>query len=195
VVPNGVDERFFLKETDRKNGDLVCTATITPRKRAVELAEAAIEAGIPVRFIGRPYTEDDAYYQRFLTLSRKHLNVVQYAGAIEDRNELAAIYKGAKGFVLLSSMETLSLSSLEAAAAGCPLLLSDLPWAHAAFGALARYCSPTASTEETARILKDFAENINRQPTPPVPLTWAEVAKQFLKIYQESLRRSVSTSL
>ena len=31
-------------------------------------------------------------------------------------------------------MESLSLSALEAAACGCPVLLSDLPWARTVFG-------------------------------------------------------------
>ena len=38
-------------------------------------------------------------------------------------------YREARGFVLLSAMESLSLSALEAAACECPLFLSDLPWA------------------------------------------------------------------
>ncbi len=67
---------------------------------------------------------------RWRNNSRKSL---RYEGAIQDRARLARIYREARGFVLLSAMETRSLSAEEAAACECPLLLSDLPWAHSAF--------------------------------------------------------------
>src|ERR1019366_1317890 len=122
VVPNGVEDAFLNTQPAQRGPWLVCTATITERKRVLELAEAA----------------------------------VRYEGPIQDREKLAQVYREARGFVLLSAMESLSLSALEAAACECPLLLSDLPWARSTFGGHASYCPVSSSTAETAAYLRQF---------------------------------------
>ena len=186
VVPNGVEPEFFVSRNSprQRRDELVCTATITERKRVLELAEAAVTAQVPVRVLGNPYGKDDPYYRRFLALAEKHPDVVRYAGAVSDRTELALIYRSARGFVLLSSMESLSLSALEAAASGCPLLLSDLPWAHHTFDRSASYC-PLGSTSSTAKVLRRFYDEAPMLPLPDTPCQWDAVANRLVKIYQE----------
>jgi glycosyltransferase involved in cell wall biosynthesis len=185
VVPNGVEEDFFRNpELPRKPGDeLVCTATITQRKRVLELAEAAVEAQVPVRILGKPYGEDNPYYRRFLALASGSPEFVRYGGGVSGRRALADIYQQARGFVLLSTMESLSLSALEAAAAGCPLLLSDLPWARCAFGPNASYC-PIASAKKTAGFLRTFYEKASSLPLADRPPDWRKVADQLVGIYR-----------
>jgi glycosyltransferase involved in cell wall biosynthesis len=186
VVPNGVEREFFLSEgaAPKRGDELICTATITERKRVLELAEAAVAARVPVRILGGPYGNDDPYYRRFLILSEQHPDFVRYAGAVKNRMELARIYQSARGFVLLSTMESLSLSSLEAAASGCPLLLSDLPWAHCTFGRSATYC-PIGSPHSTAGCLRDFYDSAPTLPRPDTPSGWKDVASQLVEIYQK----------
>lgn len=187
IIPNGVEPIFFRESEG--SGDiarhewLVCTATIHPRKRVLELARAAIVARIPIWFIGEPYSEVDPYYQRFRRLQKDHGDLLRYEGGISDRRQLAGIYKGARGFVLLSAMESLSLSALEAAAAGCALLLSDLPWARSTFGNAADYC-PLAEAGRTATALKKFYNGAPGQRQSFRPLRWEEVAKQLKKVYE-----------
>lgn len=188
VVPNGVEEVFFQSEKASRGRWLVCTATVTERKRVLELAEAAIEAKTPLWIIGKPYGESDPYARRFLTVAREHPEVIRYEGAISDRGQLARIYREARGFVLLSTMESLSLSALEASACECPLLLSDLPWARTTFKEDARYC-PVASPSRTAPLLRQFYEQAPNLKPPPRPPTWAEVAMQFKKLYERLLAR------
>jgi len=100
---------------------------------------------------------------------------------------MAEIYQEARGFVLLSTMESLSLSALEAAAAACPLLLSDLPWARCTFEQKASYC-PIASPATTAPVLKAFYNDAPNRPLPDRPATWIEVAQQLKGIYENLLR-------
>jgi glycosyltransferase involved in cell wall biosynthesis len=129
VLPNGVEEIFLQSRPVARGPWLLCVATITERKRIVELAEAAIQAQTPVWIIGKPYSDSDPYACRFFELARQQPKFIRFEGAIQDRARLAAAYRESRGFVLLSAMESLSLSALEAAACECPLLLSDLPWA------------------------------------------------------------------
>lgn len=185
VVPNGVEEIFFCKSESKseKSKYLVCTATITERKRAVELAEAATIARVPVWIIGEPYSKEDPYYLKFLSVIQNSKGVLRYEGGVSDRFRMAAIYQSALGFVLMSSMESLSLSALEAAASGCPLLLAELPWARASFGNRATY-SPLGSREEEASKLKEFYHGIEKVPRAPLPCCWGDVGKQLYGIYE-----------
>ena len=186
VVPNGVEEVFINSPPRARGNWLVCTATITERKRVLELAEAAIRAQTPVWIVGKPYAEADRYAQTFYALARRHAQIIRYEGALSDRARLAQVYREARGFVLLSAMESLSLSALEAAACECPLLLSDLPWARSTFGEHAQYCR-IASPERTAESLRAFYDQAPSLKPPPKPLAWSAVALKLKEVYQRLL--------
>ena len=188
VVPNGVEDVFLDSRPVQRGPWLVCTATITERKRVLELAEAAVRAKAPLWIIGKPYSENDPYGQRFLQLAREHPAMIRYEGAIGDRAKLAEAYRGARGFVLLSAMESLSLSALEAAGCGCPLLLSDLPWARTVFGPDASYCPVPSSADRTAECLRQFYAGAPDLRPPPKPLTWLEVGQQLKRLYESLVR-------
>jgi glycosyltransferase involved in cell wall biosynthesis len=186
VVPNGVED-FFLNSAPAARGQwLVCAATITERKRVLELAEAAVRARTPLWIVGRAYAGTDSYAQKFFALAKQQPQILRYEGAIADRARLARIYREARGFVLLSAMETRSLSAEEAAACECPLLLSDLPWARSTFGGHAGYC-PVVGPERTAGFLRKFYDAAPSLKPPPKPASWPEVGRQFKAIYERVL--------
>ena len=187
IVPNGVEEIFFNSPATERGKWLICTTTITERKRVLELATAAVAAQTPLWIIGRAYAESDPYAQKFFALTRQQPQFIRYEGAISDRARLAQIYRAARGFVLLSSMESLSLSALEAGACECPLLLSDLPWARATFEKSATYCPLTPSIRTTAKALRAFYEAAPVLPRPPKPPTWNEIGGQLKTIYERVL--------
>jgi len=192
TIENGVEDVFLKSQPSQRNQWLVCTATITERKRVLELAQAAVLAKTPVWILGKPYAESDPYARRFLAFARQNPQIVRYEGAISDRTQLARIYREARGFVLLSTMETLSLSSSEAAACECPLLLSDLPWARAAYKENVSYC-PITSASRTADHLKRFYDAAPTLRPPPKPPTWIEIARQFRSVYEQVLKAPVKT--
>jgi glycosyltransferase involved in cell wall biosynthesis len=192
VVPNGVESEFL--ETNggnppsERNKWLVCTATITERKRVVALARAAANAEVPVWVIGKPYSTDDPYHALFLRAIAESKGVVRYDGPVSNRQELASIYANARGFVLLSTMESLSLSALEAAACGCPLLLSDQQWARSSFGNKVAYCPVGNSESASGAKLREFYEKAPMLKPPPRPQSWPEVATMLKDIYASVLR-------
>jgi glycosyltransferase involved in cell wall biosynthesis len=186
-VPNGVEAAFLESVPAPSRGPwLVCTATITDRKRPLELAQLAVAAERPVWIVGRPYADADPYAQQFLAFVKQHPKLVRYEGGISDRVQLAKVYREARGFVLLSTMESLSLSALEAAACECPLLLSDLPWARCTFGDDASYC-PVKNTPDAVAALQSFYDRAPQLRPPPRPKSWVEVARMFEKIYRSIL--------
>lgn len=187
VVPNGV-ERIFLEShesSERVKPYLICTATIAERKRVVDLAEAAARADVQLKICGAPYARTDGYYKRFMKVVSESRGRVQYLGEIADRFRLREIYQGARGFVLLSTMESQSLSALEAAASGIPLMLSDLPWARETFGGNAKFCSPYISGDALAGCLREFLEF--PPPLPSRPMSWTVIAQQIEAVYRSIL--------
>ena len=190
VVPNGVEGVFLNSQPAKRGPWLVCTATITERKRVMELAEAAVRAQTPLWIIGKPYAELDPYAQRFVALAKAHPGILRYEGPIPDRARLAQVYREARGFVLLSAMESLSLSALEAAACECPLLLSRLPWAKTFFRENACYCPIASSAARTAGYLRQFYDAAPSLKPPPRPLSWLEVAQQLRRLYERLLSTS-----
>lgn len=189
VLPNGVDHHFFMTEGEAANRTsrigqgkwLVSLATITERKRVVEMCEAALAAQTPLWVVGKAYA-DDEYTRRFMKLVQDSEGIIRFEGAITEPCDLAPILKNARGFVLLSSMETQSIAASAAAAAGCPLLLSDLPWARSSFGDTAMYC-PVVGKEQTAARLAEFYYSAMQSQLPSKQRTWNEVSLQLMKIY------------
>jgi glycosyltransferase involved in cell wall biosynthesis len=189
VVPNGIEDIFSKSQPAVRGKWLVCTATITERKRALETAQAAVLAKTPLWIIGKPYSDTDPYGRRFVQFAKQNPDLLRFEGPIDDRTMLARAYREARGFVLLSMAETLSLSSFEAAACECPLLLSDLPWAEETFKDRARYC-PIASPVKTAAYLRKFYDDAPMLPPPPKPQSWVEVGAMFKRVYEIALSAS-----
>lgn len=190
VVTNGVEDIFLNSRKTARGPWLVCTATITGRKRVLELAQAAVHAQTPVWIIGQAYGESDPYARQFCALAKQQPLIIRHEGPVHDRARLAQIYREARGFVLLSAMESLSLSALEAAACECPLLLGDLPWARGTFGGTAKYCPVTKSIETTSRVLREFYDAAPALPAPPKPASWMEIGRQLKQIYERVLNVS-----
>jgi glycosyltransferase involved in cell wall biosynthesis len=184
IIPNGVEDVFLDSQPAPRGKWLVCTATIIELKGILKLAEMAVQARTPVWFIGQPYSDSDDYARRFLDYASQNRELVRYEGPIAGREQLARIYREARGFVLLSKWESLSLSALEAAACQCPLLLSDLPWARDAFKERATYCRPNESLPASAALLRRFYEAAPTLEPPPKPLSWLEVGRQVKTVYE-----------
>jgi len=183
VVPNGVEDVFFDSPETARDEWLVTTASILPVKRILETARAAVLAKTPYRVIGKPFSETDAYYLSFLALARANPGLLRYDGSCADRAELAAIYRKARGFVMLSRWESLSISALEAAACKCPILLSRLPWAESVFGDTVSYCSDCDSDASVSQSLRAFYDAAPTAASPVKPQRWLDVAVSLQKIY------------
>lgn len=89
--------------------------------------------------------------------------------------ELVRANREAPDFVRLSKMDTLSLSSFEAAAGECRLLPRRLSWAMTVFRENACYCPAGLSAARTAGFLRQFfdaAPGLPPAQPPPRSLRW-----------------------
>ena len=188
VVTNGVEDIFFQVPPVPRGPWLLCTGRITEVKRTLEIAQAAIVAETPLWVVGRPMAPGDPYAERFSQLTKANPKWIRHESFIPTE-QLAKAYREARGFVLLSRWESLSIAALEASAGECPLLLSDVPWARSVFGDRVSYCPVTPSVEKTAAVLRRFYAAAPNLRPPPKPLTWREVARQLKALYEQLLRQ------
>lgn len=183
VVPNGVDDAFIESKPQQREDWLIFTAAITERKRAVELVQAASTAGLRLKVFGRPYSEKDPYFLAFKKAVAQSGGLVDWGAEVTDRQTLAALYRRARAFVLPSTMESLSLSALEAAACHCPLVLTDLPWAKTTFGSCATYLPNSSDPARIASALRQFTSACPNVEKHFRVLSWDDVASQIKRIY------------
>jgi len=188
IIPLGLDSGALeqLAKPQAEQDYLVCMATLYPVKNSILLARAAQLARTPVVFLGKPFSTNDPYFLEFKKLvDERTVRYPGFAGGEEKYRWL----RGARGFVMLSQFESGSIAIYEAAAAGLPLLLSDLAWATKAFGhvAAAKFVG-LGQPETIAPALKVFYNQAHRQPTPVFPvLTWRQVAERYLEVYRKLL--------
>lgn len=189
IIPHAVESKDSYIEKKPQSSDedkyLVSVGSIVERKNAIFTAELCLKNKIPIKFIGHPFNENSDYFKKFIHLTRNIY--VEYLGYVSEEEKIK-ILQGASGFVLLSFGESGCISVYEAASAGLPLLLSNLPWAkdyenpnHL------YYCSPTNKRLANNQIAS-FFETTKKQTNPTFTIhTWSEVAQMYLKIYKSLL--------
>jgi glycosyltransferase involved in cell wall biosynthesis len=167
---------------------LVSVGSIVPRKNAVALARAARRAKVSVVFVGKPFSESDPYFAQFARLVDGRY--VVYRGYVTEA-EKTKLLSEASGFVLLSRAESGCIAIYEAAAAHLPMLLSDLPWAHA-YGSHVHV--QHVSIEDEAAIashMASFFAAARRLDHVTFPVqTWEQVADAYRAVYETVARSS-----
>lgn len=193
VMPFGVSEPFLNAQPATREADyLICTGTITERKNSVALAQLARQAEVPVLFVGKPYHSSAPYWRQFESLIDDRW--VRYRQHVANPDELIGALRSARGFVIMSQIETLCFSAQEAAACGLPLLLPDQKWSHELFGGEAAYFRG-ANSVENAAILGRFYEGAAAAPAPRIHfITWKEVGEKHLALFEKLLKASTLTS-
>ncbi|WP_321927969.1 glycosyltransferase family 4 protein [Paraburkholderia guartelaensis] len=114
----------------QRRPSFLCVSTIEPRKRQVQLLEAADalwSAGqdVCVTFVGRLGWKMDAFAESVRSHPEFGKRLFWLAGI--DDNYLVSLYKAASGLVAASINEGFGLSLIEAAYYGLPVIARDIP--------------------------------------------------------------------
>jgi glycosyltransferase involved in cell wall biosynthesis len=188
VVPNAADTDLFDPEAtavppefEPYRGCVLCVARIEGRKNQLNLVRAMRGLPWPLVLAGKPAPNHLDYYEQ---IRREAGPDVHFLGQVEHAL-LPALYKAARAHALVSWMETPGLSSLEAAAMGCALVVTDRGDTREYFGDFARYCEPDSVESIRAAIL----EACERSADPALrqrvrqEFTWAKTAERTLEGY------------
>jgi glycosyltransferase involved in cell wall biosynthesis len=193
MVPNGVDPRFAtgnadaFRQTFGIEGDFVLqTASIYPDKNQLRLIQALEPTGIPIIFIGPVFDPDYAKACKAAAGSK-----VQFIDPLPESSELLfGAYAAARVFCLPSKFEVLSLAALEAATAGCALVLSNTWGAEEHFGKHARlvdYRSPTMIRQAVEAAWASPPEREPQQKTFLERFSWPTIAATLASHYEQVL--------
>lgn len=187
-VPLGLSDSFLQAGYGKQRQDyLICTGTITSRKRSVELARLARSASVPILFVGKPYHTNDPYWNEFIHLVDG--KYVRHHSHVTSEKEMIHLLQSARGFVLMSQHENWCLSAHEAAACGLPLLVPDQNWSRERFGEEASYF--TGHLGQDVEVIRKFHANAVSAKAPKVKLwSWKEAVVCLTSCYDRVLKTS-----
>lgn len=146
VIRNGIEEELTSYASDEVSVQLpftdyiCCAGGIGARKNQLKLVKAANESRVNLVIIGSPSKSDIKYYNKIQKAANKNIFFTGYL----KRPEMLGIIANAKGHIQPSFIETPGLASIEAAALGCKIAVSDVAPVKEYFGELAIYCNPSS---------------------------------------------------
>jgi glycosyltransferase involved in cell wall biosynthesis len=195
VIPNGVDERFLRATPEVFAGEygvtdfVLCVASVEPLKNQVRLAQATAGTGLPLVLIGAPRSREMGYRDLLVKELNQRTDVVWIQGLPHDDPLLPSAYSCARIHVLPSLVEAQGISTLEAAAAGANVIVSDLPALREAFGASAWYCNPRSvvSIRKAIGEASRAFRGARYDGRPSWLCSWSDVARRLLQVYEDVL--------
>ena len=176
ATPDAFAERFGLRDF------VLCVGAVDPRKNQVMLAEALRGAGRPLVVLG------PAFDPGYLGLCRAAMGDDAVWIDRVPRELVASAYQAAAVHAMPSFAEGSSLASMEAAAGGCPVVVSNRSSEFEYYGDLAAYCDPVDPA--TIREAVERAAARRADPAHAEALrghmaryTWAGAAEATLAAY------------
>ncbi len=184
VVTNGIDPKLFAcdSELSRNKNLVLCVARVEGIKNQLNLIKALNNTGFTLMLIGSHAPNQLAYYNQCRAVAADNVRFINHM----PQQELVAYYQMAKVHILPSWFETTGLSSIEAAAMGCNIVITDKGDTREYFENDAFYCDPGQPQSILAAVQQaseaKFDEGFRRKILKQ--FTWQQAAKQTYKAYQ-----------
>lgn len=185
IVPNGIDPALFrFNETIKKDNRLIiCVARIEGLKNQFNLIKALNNTRYTLLIIGSPAQNQGSYYSACKKIAANNISFIENL----PQHELIKYYQKAKVHVLPSWFETTGLSSLEAAAMGCNVVITTKGDAKEYFQEYAFYCDPSSPESIYAAIekasIQEYIEDLRIKIF--TNYTWQQAALQTKGAYKE----------
>ncbi len=191
VVPNGVAPEFEQKqpvsaEFEKYEGCVLCVGRIEGLKGQLSLVQAMLGLPWHLVIVGNPAPNHLRYFKQVQRAAGPN---VQILGHVEHRL-LPQLYSAAKVHALISWMETTGLSSLEAGALDCNLVITDKGDTRDYFGDHAYYCQPDSIDSIRQAIIKAYEAPVDHNLREHIlqNFTWQRAAEKTLEAYEIALR-------
>jgi len=144
-IPNAIDKSVFTDSDNEKPNKysefkdcILCAARIEGRKSTLNLVKTVKGTNYKLVLVGKESQNQKKYVEQ---VHEEAGDNVTFLGAI-SHDDLRDLYKFAKVHVLASWMETPGLSSLEAAAMGCNIVVTKKGDTYDYFEDYDFYCEP-----------------------------------------------------
>lgn len=188
VVPNGINLDFVERNYDPDpdyDQAVICMGRIEWRKNQLQLIRAIKDTPYRLFIHGQPSPNNQDYYQQCLEEANEQVTI----GGWLEPEALYRAYQSARVHVLPSYFETTGLSSLEAAAMGCQIVITDRGDTREYFEDFAWYCEPE-SVDSIRKAIRNAFEKVRKPGLKERILsryTWARAAEETLKAYNQVL--------
>lgn len=191
-IPNAIDKSVFTEEGSTHENKfsqykdcIVCAARIEGRKSTLNLVRAVSGTQYTLVLVGKESQNQKKYVEQ---VHKEAGENVVFLGAI-PHDDLRDLYKMAKVHALVSWMETPGLSSLEAAAMGCNIVVTKKGDTYDYFEDYAFYCEPDDVNSITQAIDKAFSSPVNPKLKEKIleEYIWEKTATETIKGYQKLL--------
>jgi len=198
VIPNSIDldiVKKCLNETtskyDKYDGYIICVGRIDTRKNQLRLLEAIEGTDYKLLLIGKHSSVHKKYFRKVMEKVKRNPNI-EYIESVPNE-EIYSIYKHCKVSVLPSWFETPGLVSLEAAAMGCNIVVSDRGTTRDYFKEYAYYCDPSDIQSIREAIEAAYTRPYNNKLRDIIftQYTWTNTAKKTLEAYKKVLERGI----
>ncbi len=190
-IPNAIDKEVFSDENQEEKDNkyvefkdcILCAARIEGRKSTLNLVKAVKNSDYKLVLVGKESQNQKAYVEQVHQEAGQ--NVV-FLGAV-SHEDLRDLYKVAKVHALVSWMETPGLSSLEAAAMGCNIVVTKKGDTYDYFEDYAFYCEPDDVDSIKKAIDAAYTTPFNPELKQKVlkNYIWEKTADETLKAYKK----------
>ncbi|MEO8415696.1 MAG: glycosyltransferase family 4 protein [Ginsengibacter sp.] len=185
IILNGIEPRLFhnASTVEKDKCMVVCVARIEGLKNQINLIKALNNSEYQLYLIGNPATNQATYYDECRSLAAKNIHFIHHI----RQEELIPYYQKAKVHILPSWFETCGLSSLEAAAMGCNVVITNKGYASEYFKHHAFYCEPSSpgSIKEAIFNASNGTVCTKFQQKIIADFTWQNTAVNTYKAYKK----------
>ena len=185
IIPNGIEPGLFhnASTVEKDTRMVVCVARIEGLKNQINLIKALNNSEYQLYIIGNPATNQATYYNECRSLAAENIHFIHHI----RQEELIPYYQKAKVHILPSWFETCGLSSLEAAAMGCNVVITNKGYASEYFQNHAFYCEPSSPDSIKEAILKASNSEVctKFQRKISADFTWQNAAIKTYEAYKK----------
>jgi len=187
IIPNGIDTNLFPFAVNKeKDPNLILSvARIEGLKNQLNLIKALNDSSFQLFIIGNAAVNQTGYFKKCKRIASANIHFVDHL----PQQELVAYYQKAKVHVLPSWFETCGLSTLEAAAMGCNVVITDRGYASEYCNGYAFYCDPSSPVSIRRAIeqagKKEYDKNLAKKIFECY--TWENAAQKTFEAYNKIL--------
>ena len=194
IIPNGIDDQLFTAEVNKQKDPnfILCVARIEGLKNQINLISALNHSKYQLYLIGSSAVNQNDYYLKCKKIAASNIHFIDHL----PQEELIRYYRKAKVHVLPSWFETCGLSTLEAAAMGCNVVITNRGYASEYYDGHAFYCDPSSpdSIFEAIEKASNQEEDKFFQKKIFADYTWRNAARKTYNAYQKIIKNETKNS-
>ena len=186
IIPNAIDPSLFGNydmQPKRSHKSVLCVGRFEGLKNQLTLIRALNNTEFNLILVGKPATNQSKYFEQCRAIAENNISFIY--DIMQD--QLVDYYQNAYVHALPSWFETTGLSSLEAAASGCNIVVTSKGDTREYFEDMAFYCEPSSSESIYEAIKKASEAPFNESLRQKImnQYTWPIAAQKTLEAYKK----------